>query len=63
MYAVAKGNLDLIRVLLDAGANASERDTKGKTVEDYGVSTLSFNVVSKMLKNVRHVIAISATVW
>jgi ankyrin repeat protein len=29
MYAVAKGNLDLINLLLDVGADASAKDTVG----------------------------------
>ncbi len=51
MSAVFYGYIDLVEVLLDAGAATDLLDTKGKTALDYAVAKKRLNVVSSLLKH------------
>ncbi len=47
MSACYQGNLDIVKFLLDNGANANSADSEGKTALDYCLLGISVNETSK----------------
>ena len=52
MTAVLKNNIDMVRALLDAGADTSVTDNKGRTAKDIGLSLIESGYYTPALKTV-----------
>lgn len=53
MFACAKGNMDVIDLMIRAGANLESKDISGRSVVDYGLTRTNFDDISTCISTAK----------